>query len=567
MLVVFASALVFTTLALHLGRLPLMADEQRNAEVAREMRESGAWLVPTFNGVDFLDKPVFYYKAVAISLAALGNTETAARLPNVVFGLALLAMVHGFCRKVYGQPRVAWLATLVVATMPLYFALARIVIFDMALACFVCGAIFAGYLAEETEGRSRRNWYLLAAAATGLATLVKGPVGFLIPLLVGLVFHPLAGRRGAWRRIFAPLNLLVFFGLTMPWFVGLCLAKPDFLHYGLVEESFHRFTNAQTFQRGKPFYYFLLIMAGTFFPWSLLLPAAFVTAWQERRTGHRADLLALVWTVLVVGFFSISQSKQAVYILSVTVACGLLVARMADAALTDPDGRAARRLRTATGVLTGFCLILLGAVLWGLNQPDKFAALVRTSGEGVKRMHDYAGLLALFFGVVVFGGTAAVWRRSAGWCFLTLALFWPGLLALNMRGIEVILTHRSDKEMAGQLSSLPRETELAGLQCYPSGLSFYRGQTLTLITADGGELTSKYIRSVLARPGPWPAHLIPLAESDHWLATRRKPVYLIVREETAERQRWEQIATARGTTLQPLNRKYFGILLPAPDRR
>jgi 4-amino-4-deoxy-L-arabinose transferase-like glycosyltransferase len=544
-----------------------MADEQRNAEVAREMMVSGAWLVPTFNGVDFLDKPVFYYKAVALSLSAFGNTETAARLPNVGFGLVLLAMVHGFCRRVYGSPRVAWLATLVVATMPLYFALARIVIFDMALACFVCGAIFAGYLAEETEGRSRRNWYLLAAAATGLATLVKGPVGFLVPLLVGLVFHPLAGRRGAWRRIFAPLNLLVFFGLTLPWFVGLCRAKPDFLHYGLVEESFNRFTSAQTFQRGKPFYYFLLIMAGTFFPWSLLVPTALVTAWQERRTGHRVDLLALVWTVLVVGFFSISQSKQAVYILSVTVPCGLLAARMADGALTDPRGRPAGRLRVATGVLAALCLVMLGAVLWALGQPDKIARLVRSSGEGVARLREYAGLIAACFGLFAVCGAWAFWRRSAGLCFLTLALFWPVFLALNMEGITLMQAYRSDKVIAEQLRWLPRETELASLQCYPSGLSFYRGQTLTLITADGGELTSKYIRSVLARPGPWPAHLIPLAEFDRWLGSRQNPVYLIVREDPAERQRGEQIAAARGTTLQPLNRKYFGVLLPAPDRR
>ena len=77
-------------------------------------------------------------------------------------------------------------------------------IFDIALAFFVCGAVFAGYLAEATEGKARRNWYLLGAASAGFATLVKGPVGFLIPALVLLVFNRVEGRRGAWLRLLRP---------------------------------------------------------------------------------------------------------------------------------------------------------------------------------------------------------------------------------------------------------------------------------------------------------------------------------------------------------------------------
>jgi len=187
------------------------------------MKESGAWLVPTYNGVVYLDKPAFYFKAVALSLALNGNTEAAARMPSAVFGVGLVLLVFGFCHKVHST-RCGLLAAIIVGTTPLYLVNARTVIFDIALAFFVCGAIFAGYLAEAAEGRARRGWYLLGALSAGLATLVKGPVGFLIPVLVLLVFNRVEGRRGAWKRLFAPLNLLVFLGVTLPWFVGLCLA-------------------------------------------------------------------------------------------------------------------------------------------------------------------------------------------------------------------------------------------------------------------------------------------------------------------------------------------------------
>lgn len=66
-LALLAAAIIFVTLFFRLGHLPLLyPDEGRNAEVGREMKESGAWLVPTYNGVDYLDKPAFYFKTVAL---------------------------------------------------------------------------------------------------------------------------------------------------------------------------------------------------------------------------------------------------------------------------------------------------------------------------------------------------------------------------------------------------------------------------------------------------------------------------------------------------------------------
>ena len=97
------------------------------------------------NGLPYLDKPALYFRLVALSLTSLGNTEFAARLPSALFALALLVLVHRFSRREYGA-RAAALAVMVVAAMPLFQALARTVIFDMALAFFVCGAINRGFL-------------------------------------------------------------------------------------------------------------------------------------------------------------------------------------------------------------------------------------------------------------------------------------------------------------------------------------------------------------------------------------------------------------------------------------
>ena len=558
-----AVAIVFVTLCFRLGHLPLLEpDEERNAEVAREMKQSGSWLVPTYDGLDYLDKPIFYFKAVSLSLAAMGDNATAARLPSAAFGLALALLIFVFCRAIYST-RCALLATIIVATTPLYFALARIVIFDMALTFFVCGAIFAGYLAETSEEKNRRKWYWLGAASAGFATLVKGPVGFVVPMLVLLVFNWVEGRRTAWKRLLSPLNLLVFFGVTLPWFVGLCLSHRDFFHYGFVEESLRRFTSAKSFHRTEPVYFYLLIVAGTFFPWSLVLPEASVAMWKERWAKHSADRLCLVWSVVVVLFFSVSQSKMPAYILSVTVACGILLARVFDTALAAPEGRVARLVRRATTAFAIICLLVgAAAMLAGTAQLHALADRMHIPPADAERFRPQAAPLAIsLFGFGAFAIVARV-RRSASLCFLCLALLSPLCSILNMGMIEAVSESKSGRRLANKLSALPPQTELACMECFPTGLPFYLHRTVTLVSRDGSELTSNYILYSLKNNAQRPEQIVPLDNLDRWLESRKTPIALVIR--ARHRDELEKIALARSGTIQTLSPEYLVANLPAP---
>src|SRR5664280_791068 len=97
-----------------LGGLSLISpDEGRNAEVAREMSQSHAWLVPTYDGLAYLDKPAFYFKTIALCFSLFGESEGTARLSSAFFGFSLVVAVFLFCRKVYDQ-RTATFAILIV---------------------------------------------------------------------------------------------------------------------------------------------------------------------------------------------------------------------------------------------------------------------------------------------------------------------------------------------------------------------------------------------------------------------------------------------------------------------
>src|SRR5271154_5599147 len=547
--VLLALAIVSFALFFQLGKLPLLQpDEGRNAEVAREMKESGAWLSPSYNGITYLDKPAFYFKAVALSLAAFGDNETAARLPSAVFGLALLAMTFLFCRRTHGT-RCAIMAIIIIATMPLYVVFSRTIIFDMTLAFFVSAAIFAGYRAEECEGKSRRNWYLLGALAAGFATLVKGPVGFLIPGLVLFVFHRVEGRRGVWKRFFAPVNLLAFFGVTLPWFIGLSLQHPDFPYYGLVEESFHRFTTT-TFRRSQPFYFYALIVAGLFLPWSFILPEAGVAAWKNKKFMSSADRLCIVWAVVVVIFFSLSKSKLPGYILTVTVACGILTARFFERALANPDGKAARIICRAAITLAVLCFLVAIAAIFLSSRMSLLAKPLGLSVADAEELGRHFITPIILLSVFAVLGLLVRFRRDVGLGFSIFAIFPLLLFTLNFGVIETVFNVKSARQLSQKIPLLPPETRLVFLECFPSGLPFYLNRTATLITKDGGELTSSsnYILFRLNNDPAWPANLVSVTNFDSWISQRKQPVYLVAREKN--RDELEGIAGIQKTNIQ-----------------
>lgn len=556
---VIAGAMVLA----RLGDLPLLApDEGRNAEVAREMMGSHAWLIPTYDGVVYLDKPAFYFKLVALSLSVFGESEWAARLPSALFGVALLAVVFAFCRRAY-DARTAALAVLVVATSPLWFSFSRTVIFDMPLAFFVSASILAAYLAEETADRPRRIWYLLASAAAGLATLVKGPVGFIVPTLVTLIFQKLDGRQGVPWRVLSPLNLLVFFGIVLPWFFGVAHYRADFPYYGLVEESFQRFTTP-SFQRTGPFYYYGPVIFGLFFAWSVLLPESMVAAWRARHRWSSADRLFIVWAAVVVLFFSISQSKLPGYILTAIVALGGLTARTFAYALVNPNGRAARLvLRGTVG------LVLLSAILAALLgsaavHPGTLENLGRIRSPDVQSFRPFFVPMIGTLLAVTTTGLVARWTRDVRVAFASFLVFPILVLAMDFGGIRSYADRHSGRSLATRLAGLPPSTEIACLQCLPNGVPFYLKRYVTVLTTDGGELTSNYITFTLQGSIHWPKTVVPLWQTERWLQGRDHDVLLLATGGT--RSRLEALAASRGVAVQELDHDWWSTRIPAWER-
>src|SRR5699024_6022715 len=114
-------------------------------------------------------------------------------------------------------------------------------------------------------------------------------------------------------------GILLFLILTVPWFIAVSRANPDFLWFFFVHEHFLRYFTPVA-DRIKPWWYFFALVWIGFLPWigsgfrALLQPGF---QWRGGNGNFDPARLFWVYAVFVVVFFSLSDSKLIPYILPV----------------------------------------------------------------------------------------------------------------------------------------------------------------------------------------------------------------------------------------------------------
>jgi 4-amino-4-deoxy-L-arabinose transferase-like glycosyltransferase len=498
-------AIGVVALAIHLGSVPLMdADEGRNAEVAREMAETNDYVMPRLAGLPYLDKPVVYFAAEAAAMEVLGPTELAARLPAYLFTIATALVLFFHARNV--------IAPIVFLSMPLVVAFARTVIFDSALMFFTTVALIGFHRAIEERNR---RWSIVAWTAMGFAMITKGPVAFVLVLLVVI---PFAIWRKNVRVVFPIVGLVLFLGVTLPWVWGVSQVVPEFLRYVLVTETAARMATDELKRTGPPWYFIPYLLAGAL-PWSIVA----IASWKKYRRPDPALVYWLLAVAVPFLFFSLSQSKRPQYILPLMPAIALLIARIWDDA----------RTRAAAIVLTSFgAVFLIGSFFVHRTKlKPEMMVIADESAIAFGILFLLAGLVALF-----------AKRREVVLMALTLPAFALPLVANPM--LHAIAERRSTKAFVAELTPhLTPQTQVIGVEAFTGSMAFYLRRPITVVTEDASELTSNYLMRRYERFTSQPSSpLKPLPYFEQSLAATNPRVY-IVRLKDA---RWRQPLEARG---------------------
>lgn len=348
-----------------LGSLPVFdVDEAVFAEATREMLETGDWITPQYNGADRFDKPILFYWLMAASFTVFGVGEFGARFWSAAFGVGLVGLLTAFAWRRLGSC-VGVLSGLVAATSLEVIVLAHSAITDMVLMFFMAAGLLAGFAAvQASDGRSRTEAALVAAAALGLAVLTKGPVGVVLPGAILVLFLAI---RGGWREGLAGLPwgrmALVFALVAAPWYALELHARGwAFVEGFLLKHNVRRFTGVISGHSG-PFFYYVPVVAAGFFPWTAFLPPAIRWAWPSGWCGLRRPtdreafgLFLLVWIGVVLVFFSAAGTKLPNYVASLYPALALLVGLWAERFIAGAPG-------ADRWVVGGIAVLIVVAVL------------------------------------------------------------------------------------------------------------------------------------------------------------------------------------------------------------
>ena len=325
-------------------------DETRFGLLARNMIETGDWVVPRWSHRPQGTKPPLFMWAVAGFSSLTGEINSwSARGPSALAGVGVVVLTYFFGRRFFPHP-VPFLAGLVMSTNVAFYQIARTARTDMLLVFFVLLAATL-VLEGQARGGGGRGFLLVMGgyAAAGLAVLTKGPVGFLLP---GFIVGGVWVARREWKRasIAAHLaGLAVMVGVAGSWYFLFQDAIGGESARGFVlRENLLRFLSA--FDHSAPFYYFVYTFAGDFMPWTPIFILALAWAWVRRKAKTADYGAVLIWFAAVFVFFSVSSSKRGPYVFALYPAAAMMTGAFLATAMA-PVGKSLDRWRTA-GVWT-----------------------------------------------------------------------------------------------------------------------------------------------------------------------------------------------------------------------
>ena len=449
MIVVLIAAAIFLGCAFSPPHLMDDVDAVQ-AQIARNMLQSGDWVTARLNGIAYLEKSPMNYWMVAASFAVFGVHDWAARLPLALMVVALCWVTLRFGKWAFGTDA-GFHSGLVLSTSIGLFLFTRILIPDATLTLTIALAMWCFLRALEPDERKTGLWALLLAVFVGIGFLLKGLIAILFPAGAALVYMAVTRQlfsRDAWRRLHPFSGSIIVLAITVPWLILATLRNPPsfdftlrsvpgqyhgFFWFYFINEHLLRFLNLR-YPRDYntvPRLWFWFLHVVWLFPWSFYFPAAVRLGYRPVDRAGRTRLLALCWAGFVMTFFSFSTTQE-YYSLPIYPALALLLG----SAMT-PEGVWIKRGTKALCVVAAALVLVIAAILWQVwtlpspgdisaalvQHPELYTLSLGHMGDLTLRSLAYLRLPLMLAGVAVLIGAIGIYRYSPNQrrCFFVMA--------------------------------------------------------------------------------------------------------------------------------------------------
>jgi 4-amino-4-deoxy-L-arabinose transferase-like glycosyltransferase len=501
-----------------------------HAEAAKEMLQRHDWVTLYANGIRYLEKAPLMYWGVATSYTLFGVSEWSTRFPLMLGVLAMILATYGLGRWALGAEG-GFDSGLVLATALGPFLFTRFLIPDVAVGLWLTLTFWFFLVSlEQTElGQAKpARWTCWGMAAMcALNVLTKGLIGLVFPIGAIGLYLLLTGNLRHLLKLRLVSSAAVFFAIAAPWHILAAVRNPaqgnvrGFLWFYFVNEHINRFLNTRVPRDYDkvPLLLFWGLLVLWLVPWTVFLPQSLQEVprrWRDFRgqmsRRQRAYLLFFLWTLVIVGFFSLS-TRQEYYTIPAIPAMALLVGGWLQRERASAEESRERR----NGRLSSLVLLAAGVVIAAAG----FALLVfsKTPVPGTdladllrKHPQDYALSFGHFldltpqamgaFRVPLFGfslafllGTLVNWilrrRGRAGAGNIALVAMMVVLLACVRIAFGIFSPILSSKDLALAIREQYRPGDqivVIGLYENASTLNFYTGIPLHSLRAPGGNM-------------------------------------------------------------------------------
>ncbi len=511
-------------------------DEAEYTRCAREMMARGDWVVPTLNGEPWLEKPVLVYWMMIGSFHVFGPTEFAARFPSALLAVGTSLLTYHLGRRLF-RPQVGLWAALILSSSLMFVVIARAATFDSALIFFMTASLLAyvvamprrfwssaangGGLPDEIACRwfgdaSSRlarfravlpaSWlsFLAIYLPLGLAVMVKGPIGVLLPIAALGMFVWTTGSRAAGARDASPIAESALYRLrrelrrggqrlttmaaefpaaawamrpltlaaivvavSAPWYILAGIhTHGDFWRVFIWEHNVQYILHPHQGHNGSGIYYYPLALIIGFFPWTLALGIGAIAAIRRIRaggSGRRAAQLAIAWSLTWMIVMSMVGTKLPHYI----VPAFPMMAVMAAVSLVEwvesrePAGRVDRLMSAGLASLCALGIAIAVALpplidRWAPGRPSfNWLGIVLAVGAAVSLVLQRFRRRAL--SVSALAATAAI-------------LF----VAIFAAAAPVFSVEQTSVQMTGSVDRLGTKSTAIGIyRLYLPGLIYY----------------------------------------------------------------------------------------------
>lgn len=448
-------ALSLVCYGVHPTLLPVRGEESRRGLIAREMLETGDWIVPRTQGEPLLSRPPLQNWVIAACSLPTGRVDLwAVRLPSVIAMLLTTMLLYAYARHGL-TPTGAGAAAGMFATMFQVMELGRVGETEAFFTLLVSASLFLWHIGQMRAWRPAAGW-LVPLAIVGLAVLAKGPqppVYFAAATTLYLIVQRrMRALCSAWHAAGWCVCGAIVLAWQIPFWQAVGTKAALVMWIGDVAMRFDDnrwlrfFTHLATF----PAELFLGCMA----PWSFLL-----LGWLDRRVrsvnGRTRELA--VFCGLCAGFSFLTvwfpPGSRPRYYMPIYPCFAVLIGIVIDRLSLDAEAVYGRRVwRNVAGVVTVVCFI--APCVWTVAGAGLIPSMALTSP-------------AWGVGLLASAVAAAAWLRRtrdvAGTMLPTVLALSFGL-ALNYSGPIVELMSmkscRSEEATTAALAEVPNDVPL-----------------------------------------------------------------------------------------------------------